>query len=98
MYVNERTRPLTFTDLVKATQRSAGLGQDDLSSLPVQSPALSLGSQNIDPYDLQLSSIATGGPVTTGGVPVSSASSWGSIALIAGAVLAGVFLIKGIAK
>lgn len=101
MYVDHFPK-LTFEDMVYATQRSAGLGQvpDDINAMSVQNPGEQLGSQNIDPYDLMLSSIAQGGAtVTTGGVAASqTVTSWTTIALIAAAVVGGVFVIKGIAR
>lgn len=83
MYVDHFPR-LSFEDMVYATQRSAGLGQVDLSSLenlPVESP----GTSAADVYNQQLTAVA-------------GTTSWTTIALLAAAVVGGFFIIKGVAR
>ena len=93
MYVNEKTRPLTFEDLTRAVRRSAGLGQDlsnyyidvtNPSSVPLSNLPLASGSEtnpassNYNPYDVALNAVAATAPTPM---------PWGTLALVAAGLI-----------
>lgn len=87
-----------------AAGSTAGINAENslqaLDLLPASNPGTEIGPQDINPFDLTLSAIASGGAVTTGGAPAASTMTinWTMIGWLALAFVGSIFLARGFAK
>ena len=98
MYVNEKTRPLTFEDLTRAVRRSAGLGQDlsnyyiDLTGSTfnpndpsyIAQSASSMPSGSASPLTAAQAAFLAGPTTPT---LTTSAMPWGTLGLVAAGLI-----------
>lgn len=82
MYMDETSQPLTFEDLAKAVQQSAGLGQVDISTLPLSSAEIPGTPQYTTAQDVLTA------PVAAAVQAAGPTSNW----LMLGAVAVGLIL------